>query len=774
MRTTRQRLGRSTAMLLLAGIAASPTLAHPRLLIDAADVARIRHACGVGDPVEESGMRFGLYAHAYQNLRAHFVERPAGPVLPGETLAAAFLHVVAPTDRGDSRRVDVVAAALRDPASLIDNPLEKVVALDWTWDALPASVRTDFLLKLREKIDPLGPKDSPLEHSVFRRKLVSLALALAVNPADEPGASWREEREKIIAAARTYFQTTFPRFVTWRGLAPTGPAVAADVESDTVLALELARRALDENVWERYRDSVGRWMEHYVFASLSHPAVQHHFLRDDGSAAPLTPAPDWNAMHPLTAQLIAARTEDPAAAFVARRVAQRMRGPAASPLAGMWQWVPAAFDAHHVPLCDFAKLPPARNLGGAVVFRGGTPPLENAIWIEAGQPFLRRRQHFDAGHFLIYGGGHLVVRGGDDVALEAIAPKGGAQHLGRESLPFDFEQYFVATIAHNAIVFSDPAHVERWYGDRFLPVGGQRAIEYTCTDFATPPEMQQRQTARQLAFGTHHDHAYLALDLAPAYHPDLTRQYTREYLYLDGNLLLVIDRLKPHRKRATPHWLLNIPSRPQIDNDDLQRARSVAGTTNDAGIWRYPGSSWVRWQNHDGSCLFKTLLPEDAELRVVGGPAKKNTIDAGPYDGQKYIGGAADSFERLIVPSTHYQPRNAWYKLGRPTLLGEQFGHVDHWGRIEVVPENEPRLVMVNLLVLNPPKDDRTPEISMQRNTRHIQIGIVRGRQRMELTLPRSGETGGMLRIMPGDQTWKLPKNVQPSTTLPLQNGEDP
>ena len=49
-------------------------------------------------------------------------------------------------------------------------------------------------------------------------------------------------------------------------------------------------------------------------------------------------------------------------------------------------------------------------------------------------PFLRRRQHFDAGHFLIRRGGCLAVDGADDVAFEAVPSKGGQRRQALESL----------------------------------------------------------------------------------------------------------------------------------------------------------------------------------------------------------------------------------------------------------------------------------------------------------------------------------------------------
>ena len=314
-----------------------------------------------------------------------------------------------------------------------------------------------------------------------------------------------------------------------------------------------------------------------MFSSFSHPALQRPFRRDDGNLAPLTPAPQWRDLLPLTAHLIAVRTRDPAAAFIAQRVERRLRGPAAEPLAVPWQWVPIVFDMRDIKPCDFARLPVARNFGGAVVFRGRRGSEETGIWVEAGQPYLRQRQHFDAGHFLVYSGGQLTVSGGDDITFEAVPGKRGSQHLGGREELFDFEQYFSATIAHNCLLLWDPVRVPRWYGKRYEPAGGQELVEQTCSDFSGKIEDNERQTGRQLAYGCQGVSAYLALNLCPAYDRRAAESYTREFVFLEGRALLVVDRVNTSRDRVTPIWVVNLPARPQADREDLDAAARVEG-----------------------------------------------------------------------------------------------------------------------------------------------------------------------------------------------------
>lgn len=764
---------RLTAAGLLLGLLALPNGRageHPALLLSVTDVPRLKHVCGLPAPASADPRwgRSGVRAADFQALRAGLVARGGDDVLPGELLAAAFLHVVADDDPTDRVRVRLIESALREPAGAATDPLELAIALDWCWDALSPTVRHEFLIELRRRAAPLAPSDSPLETRRFREKLAAVAVAAAIDPADEPSQSWVELRTRLLDAARDYFAVTFPQYVAWRGRSPTGSARAADEEADTALAIEIASRLLQRDAWPDYRASVGRWLEHYLFEQLDHPALRHGFLHDDGDAAPLTPAPAWRDLLPVTAHLIAARTRDPAAALLADRIESALAEPDPSGLTTLWRWVAIAFDTTGIPRCDPRQLPTARNLDGAVLFRGPAGSDATVVWIDAGQPFLRRRQHFDAGHFLLCRSGELVVSGANDVLLEAIASKGGAQYLGQQNTPFDFEQYCTATISHNALVLWDPARVVNWYGQRYLPSGGQRCIEHTCTDFALPLESQGRLTGRQLAYGWHDTAAYLALDLAPAYDRRAVSAYTRTFCFVWGRVLVVVDRVTTPKGRTPPTWILNLPARPTVDGTDLPASTRVAGSTNDAGVWRCDTAAWLRWTDRDGSLWFTAPLPTTKAQRIVGGPARRLRIAEGRHVDRTYIGGDADGFERLIIPAERRGAENAWYRLGRPTLLGAQFGQQPLWGRIELEPlERGATTIFVAVLIPDRADATVTPAVSVETGENPLVLHLSAGRDQATLRLPSDAGAGGRLEIGgPLPSAWDLPTDVQPDMPL--------
>lgn len=773
------RLLRSRLAFVVAVCFALPAAAeHPRLLLTRSELPRLRHLAGLsidGTPDPAWG-RAGALAPDYLALRTAFAGRVSGETLPGEVLAAAFLHLLTPNDPDDSARVTLVVEALRVPPTTT-SLLELVLALDWCWSAIPREVRETFVVEARAWAQTLAMGDSPLDSRVFETRLAALALALAVDDADDPSVAWQQRREDILTAARAYIPRTLPAFLAVRTPHPTGPDAAPREELGAALAIELGGLLLERDLWNDYGPRMARWLEHYLLATHAHPGLQQGFLRDDGGNAPTSPVDRWSDGQPLIAHLLAVRTRDPSAVWAARRVEAQARAATAPDPAAFWRWVPLLYDARGLPAADPQRLPIARHLGGAVIFRGGRGPEETQVWINAAAPFLRRRQHFDAGHFLVRRGGLLVGDAGDDIVFEATTAKGGGQFLGPDRAAFDFEQFATASIAHNTIVLWDTARVARWYNQLYLPVGGQRALENTCVDFATPLDRQDRSRGTTLAYDQLPDTvAYLALDLSAAYDRRDFSAYTREFVFVVDGVLLVIDRVTltrvtPGRSSPVPTWLLQLPTRPTIDGHDLRDEQSIAGTANDAGVWRVDEANWLRWTERDGALWFNSLSPVPRAVRVVGGPGEQLRIPDGRHADRPYYGGAPLGFERLIVPAERGDLRNAWYRLARPTVFGAALGRSPHWGRIEVEPlERGKEIIFVHALVTDAAESRRpAPQAEIAQTHDVLTITLKAADTTLTLQAPLVGR--GITLALHGARSvneWRAGATVAEDGPLPL------
>ena len=338
--------------------------------------------------------------------------------------------------------------------------------------------------------------------------------------------------------------------------------------------------------------------------------------------------------------------------------------------------------------------PLARNLGGGWVLMRSSWRDDAVILLwDAGQPYFRSRQHFDAGHFQIYRRGLLAPGAGVDVALEAARSKGGQARIADR--PADWDLFAQATIAHNCMTVYDRLHVMTHFGRPWPARGNQRIIEggYRAS------QLETRRTGRLLRFETNAAYSYAAADLAEAYPESHVLAYTRQVLLLNLGLIVVCDRIESADPEHVKTWHLQLPNRPTIDGAALPDARRVRGT-DDAGIWQFGAVQHaLSTTNLDGRLFVQTLEPPDAQWRVIGGPKTPQRIPEGTFAGRDYFGGDPDGFEHWLVPSHAAGRNNATYRLGKPTRLGPQFGLRSVWGRLDVqAPTERTEVVFVHLL----------------------------------------------------------------------------
>ncbi|QOJ14582.1 MAG: hypothetical protein HRU75_07990 [Planctomycetia bacterium] len=662
---------------------------HPSLLLRADDLPRLRHVAGIGSPSGDATHgRYAAFAADYHALRVAIRDSQVEAPLPGDLLGCAFLLLIDPLSSERDARLARLTSWITRPDSVAMDPLSVIIAMDWTWKELPVDLRRDTLSAIRARATPFATTDSPLRRDEFLARLADLAMAIAVDEEDEPSQAWAQIRGELIRAGREYARETLPRFLSLRGLAPTSPSTAADEEAGIVLLVELTA-AMERRARGEIEAAVAaspdptRVLEHYAMVAGAVDPEGRQFVRDDGDEAPLLTCGRWERLTPLTAHLLAARTGDPAAVWMAGRVETELRK---RPERGSWRFLPLLFDLRGRRPVGLDSLPIVRDLGSAVVFRSAGPDAATFIWVETPVAHLRSRQYFDAGHFLVRRGGDLVASAAVDVAHEAVPVKGGSQHAGSESDPAALTQFAAATIAHNAMIFFESGRTPTHEGRRYRPLGGQRAISGDWPDYGSESDMANpRRLGGLLAVGEVCGAAYAALDLAPAYSPGAIRAYVREFIWFPPDALLVIDRFSLRDAGTTPTWVMQLTTRPTPPIGGLSDQNRAAGATNDAGVWQIDEPR-VEWSGADERAALQTLHPARVRFRVVGGPARRLDIEGGPHAGRTYVGGSAASFERLLTPVGSKSLINAWFRLGAPTRLGREFGTIPHWGRVEVEP----------------------------------------------------------------------------------------
>lgn len=756
---------------------------HPSLLIKAADVPRIRHKCGTAPaPENESALgRSGHRAADFQAVRSYVLAHltaaasvpaiadeapPRSSWLPGELLAGAFLHLADPADPVDARRIAFIRDALAAPSFSGEEVLEALIAVDWCWDVLSPEQRRAFFGTIRPILRPLAAGDSPLEHELFRDRLAALAAAIIFDADEELGDTWSETRTAILGAARPWFEKTLPTFIAWRGASPVTPETGPWEELDTALALEFGSQ-LGGEIWVGSGRAVSRWMEHYLLENASQSAKSIGFVRDQPGSGVLSPLATLDGLQPLTAHLIATRTRDFAAATVADSV-ERDLVRAGDVRAHSWRWVPIALDARGIKKADTTSLPIARNLGNAVVLRSRSPANPAVIWIDAGQPFLMPRQHFDAGAFWIRRGtADLTVSASDERALFGQRQSGGEQRLGRTTEPFDFAQFNVATIAHNAMLFAEPNRVTRWYGKLFVPQGGQPPREGICRDFVKGLEEQERSGGRLAAYGHNERAVYLAVDLSAAYDTRTVIGYTREFVWIDGSGLLVVDRARTANQRVTPTFVINIPHRPRLATGLLDQATKVAGANDEAGIWQVDPGVAIRVSAADAELQILPLLPENRRIVAVGGSAEPVTFPGASGTARPYVGGGPSTFERLVNPTRIRNAPNAWFRLGKPPKTAGFIASAPLWGRIEVeAPAGATDHLFATWFSIGSANADSPVAGRFEvggadrAGTFHLSIGD----DKFEVDFATVAGKGGVIRI--GEWQWLMPDQVMEDPPL--------
>ncbi len=277
-----------------------------------------------------------------------------------------------------------------------------------------------------------------------------------------------------------------------------------------------------------------------------------------------------------------------------------------------------------------------------IYIRSGWEPDDTFISFRAGHRFTHHG-HQDAGHFTLFKGGPLAVNSSNYGNFTS------ENRLG----------YAIRTIAKNSLLILRPGEEvrpNRFFEDNIAD-GGQRVVLPTGSAIRNVEQWQQQigdglhlEGGQVSAFHRGMDYTYVAADLTRAYN---TPQHDaggsggkvslvkRELVYLRGEDRLIInDAVVSTDPAYTKKWLLHSVERPVIDN-----IRLLAGKP-DNGIIE-SSEDRITMASGRGRLVIDRLLPEDAVVRLVGGPDYRYYVetdgDDRELDGQNLSAGSNDA-----------------------------------------------------------------------------------------------------------------------------------
>jgi len=278
------------------------------------------------------------------------------------------------------------------------------------------------------------------------------------------------------------------------------------------------------------------------------------------------------------------------------------------------------------------------------------------------------------------------------------------------------ELYFKQTIAHNTItVGTDEIHGR---GSRAV-CGGQ--VSRAAREWLARWGVRRRQPGLIVAYETHPHFCYAAGDARQSYSPDRVRAFTRQFLYVRPGAVVIFDRVSAVRPSDPKRWYLHTMAQPLCVDGELAPDRSV----HPEGHFLAAGRTLRA--PHGGSVLFsRTLLPEKAVIRVLGGKGHQFEVNGVNYD---------------------MSPK--WWKNVGTKAYQERIGI--GWWRVEVEPEVK-QAEDLFLHVLWATEASAKAMFPVETLERGGQVGakFVAGGIAVEVTFAKAGPVAGHIKLSRG------------------------
>ena len=244
---------------------------------------------------------------------------------------------------------------------------------------------------------------------------------------------------------------------------------------------------------------------------------------------------------------------------------------------------------------------------GTAYFRSGNAKQDTYACFRAGN-ITRNHSHYDQNHFVIYKQGFQAIDSGT---------------RGRNQ-SFHLPYYYAQSVAHNTILIDMPNEP---IGKHFGPNHHGYKSEVPFMDGG----QNKKVINAKVKTSSSADYAAVLCDATEAYNPQKCELAEREFIHLQKDLFLVIDRVKSAKSSYRKRWLLHTQKKIAVDENKYSA------------------------EEEDGKINGTLLWPQNAKITLIGGKGKEfwsggKNWELHPKHDAKYIGKLHGNWRIEITP----------------------------------------------------------------------------------------------------------------------------
>lgn len=351
-----------------------------------------------------------------------------------------------------------------------------------------------------------------------------------------------------------------------------GPTYATHSLNHMVPAAEVLWSATGQNPYKRH-PGMARFIHWFLWMTRPDWTLARWDDCSGGSSS------STNLELAVFAHGVALGSGDGLAAWYAKRLVDKW---------GADAWYPEGY-AHYMRfLADTGAVgaiarPPAKlsevfspNIAGFVMARSDWSDNAFHLVFRCGDCIVPGHQHYCAGSFTVYHFGPQAMDSGE---------------YHGQPLHAHMVNYASTTVAHNAIIFPDPARPDEDAGQDRRHRGGLSSA-------AGLLNAGKYEAGRIIAYDDKGAYVYAAGDATRAYPSGFCRFWVREIVYLRPNVLVVMDRVVPGGNRV-PTWVMHFNNEPRVQGNVFSAEEGS-------------GRIWGRF-----------VLPAQVQIDKVGGKGKE-------------------------------------------------------------------------------------------------------------------------------------------------------